>query len=355
MKYIFFFISSLLLCINCQNEIYCRNPLGKEVDWYVVFLMPRSVSSDNKLIYAYFDDNSSSFQYHLYQESSFPPNIITSYVTNNKNNSNINYFFWNDDDRRKDYNFYTNSMEKAHSKGSLIYDKNNGVFLPHSLPRFPTRIIDNKILTELPSNAGYYGQHFLCISINKDTAENIVELLNYINIKNNASVKKDKVNKIGNIWVERLININNTFDVNYPKELKTVIKSKNGVKFDIISKNYLNKIVPYDTTLRQIYKEDFYIRTWILPKLADPICEKYSLFNVNKLKFGEYIYYKEKEHSKWAISIFNNIVCFGDLNHCPSQKNRGGNTICFENKALHEAMINTIYSIDSCSIVIDKL
>lgn len=340
-------IISLLYYANCQNEIVCRNSLGKEVDWYIVFLFPRSVSSDNQLYYAYFDNNSSSFQYFPYKEISFPPNYITSYVTSN-NNSKINYFFWNDDNRKKNYNFYTTPNEKAHSKGSLIYDKNNGVLLSHSLPRFPTRTIDNQILTELPSNAGYYAQHFLCITIDKDTAEKIIEILNYINIPNNASIKKDMVNKIENIWVKRLIN--NTFDINYPKEFKIDIKSKNGVKFDIISKNHLNKITPYDTTIRQIYKDDFYIRTWILPELADAICEEYSIFNVNKVKFGKYIYYKQKEHSKWAISVFKNINCFGDLNHCPSQKNRGGNIICFENEALHKAMMDTIYSTDSCPI-----
>ena len=93
----------------------------------------------------------------------------------------------------------------GHSKGSLVYDKSGGSFLLHSLPRFPTRLIGNKVLTKLPNNAGRYGQHFLCISVNKINAEKIVQLLNYINVFINKSVNKDRVNLYSNNWVINLI------------------------------------------------------------------------------------------------------------------------------------------------------
>ena len=171
-------------------------------------------------------------------------------------------------------------------------------------------------------------------------------MLNYINISNNASVKKDNVNSSANKWITALIN--NKYDSSYPKELQTTIKSKNGVDFNFISKSYLNKITPYDTTVRSIYSDDFYVRTWTKPSLAPAICEEYSLFNVENVQFGEYGYAKGKEHSKWAISVFKYITCFGDLNHCESQSNRGGNIVCFENEKLHNIMKNAVNGIDSC-------
>ena len=194
--------SLLILFASCSTNKVCRSPTGKEVDWYAIFFMPQSVSTDGAIHYGYFDPSLSALEFHKYDESTFPPTRITKYVTGG--GSDFNYFFWNDDQK------YENGPESStfnggHSKGTLIYDKNYGSFLLHSLPRFPARKIGNYVLTKLPNNAGKYGQHFLCISINKNTAEKIAETLNYINVFVNKSVKKDRVNLIENKWVKGLI------------------------------------------------------------------------------------------------------------------------------------------------------
>ena len=343
-KKISFLLLSLIFFSNCVEKV-CRNPQGIEVDWYVIFFMPKSASSDKEIHYAYIDNTLQSLQYYKYEESTFPPTMITSYVTS-ATTSDFNYFFWNDDLTTKGGSSKSASSDRAHAKGSLVYDKDNGAFLLHSLPRFPTRTEANEILTELPSNAGVYGQHFFCITVSKTTSEKIAELLNYINVSNNASVKKDNVNSSANKWITALIN--NKYDTSYPTELQTTIKSKMGVDFNFISKSYLKKVIPYDTTVRSIYSDDFYVRTWTKPAIAPAICEDYSIFNVQNVKFGEYGYSKGKEHSKWAISVFKYINCFADLNHCPSQDDRGGNIVCFENEKLHEIMKNAVVDIDSC-------
>ena len=347
MHYIFFIILiSLFIIITSSSKKVCSSPEGNEVDWYVIFFMPKSASSDEQIYYGYFDNTLNSLEFYLYEEEFFPPSMLTSYVIENFYNENYNYFFWNDDQTLKDDVSKSAASERAHSKGSLVYDKNGGAFLLHSLPRFPTRTIENEILKELPSNAGSYGQHFLCITITKKTAEKIAELLNYINISNNFSVDKDNVNSKENEWINKLIV--NKFDYNYPHELQTIIRSKNGVEFNFISKNFLNLITPYDTTLRQIYEDDFYVRTWTKPSLSPSLCEDYSLFNVENVLYGDYEYSKGKEHSKWAISVNKDIICFGDLNHCESQQNRGGNIVCFNNKKLHKIMMDAIKDIELC-------
>lgn len=348
MNYIFFFLLfiSISFLINYTEGKECRNPSGKLVDWYVIFFMPKSASSDDQIYYGYFDNTLKSLKYYLYEEFTFPPNMITSYVIDNFDNEDFNYFFWNDDQTVKDNTSKSSSSEKAHAKGSLVYNREGGAFLLHSLPRFPTRTIENEILTELPSNAGSYGQHFLCMSVTPETAEQIAELLNYINISNNFSVDKDNVNSEGNEWINKLIK--NRFSSSYPGELQTIITSKKGVEFNFISKNHLNQITPYDTTIRDIYLDDFYVRTWTKPSLSPSICEEYSIFNVESVKYGDFEYDKGKEHSKWAVSVNKDIVCFGDLNHCESQQNRGGNIVCYNHKKLHDIMIDSIQDIEFC-------
>lgn len=290
----FILITNNFSFINSYTEKVCRDTSGNPVYWYALFFFPKSASSDKEIHYGYFDPTINILKYYLYEESTFPPTKITSYVTTSSSSDKLNYFFWNEDLTTKDGESKSASSYGAHAKGSLIYDENRGAFLLYSLPRFPTITEANKILTELPSNAGDYGQTFLCITIEKTTAEKIAEILNYINVSNNASVKEDKVNSSPNIWITKLIS--NFFDKIYPQQLENEIKSKKGINFNFISKNYLYIVTPYDTTVRSIYSDDFYVRTWTRPSLAPAICEEYSLFNVEIVKYGNYGYGKGSEH-----------------------------------------------------------
>ena len=338
----FILFTFLFFFVSCSSNKVCRNPEGNEVDWYAIFFMPASVSSDGKIHYGYFDPNINIIKYYAYSENNFPPTQITSYAKGTSND--FNYFFWNDDKTIKNGEPASASSTKAHAKGSLIYDKDNGVFLLHSLPRFPTRNANNEILTELPSNGGSYGQTFLCITFDKKNSEQIAKLLNCINVSVNKVVNSDKVNSTPNTWVNGLIN--NKMDSSCSMQHTVKIKSKRGETFTFFGKNYKNKIIPYDTTLRQALNDDIFVRTWSRPALAPSLNDNYKLMNVLEVEFGSYVYYITKEHSKWAIARNKNVVCFSDLNHTESQKERGGHIVCFENAKLHSLMKAAIVTTD---------
>ena len=335
------FLFSFLSTIFSIKKV-CLNPTGEEVDWYAIFFMPSSISTMGEIDYGYFDPSLSFLQYYKYEVNSFPPTHITRFVLNNE--SNFNYFFWNDDKTVKDGSSSSASSSKAHAKGSLVYDSISGAFLLHSLPRFPTRTADNVVLEELPSNGGSFGQTFLCISINKETAEIIAKLLNCVNVSINKSVDSDRVNLTPNYWVQKLIS--NRLDSSCEIEHTIKIQSLSGVEFTFYGKNYKNKIIPYDTTMREAYNDHFYVRTWSRPSLAPAQYDTYNLVNVINVKYDSYEYDVNKEHSKWGITHKKNIVCFSDLNHTESQKERGGHIVCFENQILHNIMKNAIILTD---------
>ena len=336
----------LFFLVSCSSDKVCRNPEGEEVDWYAIFFMPLSVSQDGQIHYGYFDPEINTLKFYNYSESDFPPTQITNYV--NETSNDTNYFFWNDDKTLKNKDPTSASSTKAHAKGSLIYDNDGGVFLLHSLPRFPTRDENNTILPELPSNGGSYAQTFLCISFDKRNSEQIAKLLNCINVSINKAVSSDKINTSPNMWVNALIN--NKMDSSCSIQHTVKMKSKGGETFTFFGKNYKNKIIPYDTTLRQYYTDDIYVRTWSRPYLAPPLNDTFNLNNVLEVKFGIYGYYVTKEHSKWAITKDKNVVCFADLNHTESQKERGGHIVCFENEKLHSLMMDSIISTDETQI-----
>ena len=335
-------LSVLLLSASCSTKKVCLNPLGQEVDWYAIFFMPASISDDGEIHYGYYDPNLSSLEYYQYDVNTFPPTHITRFTLGDE--TDFNYFFWNDDKTVKDGSSNSAASSKAHAKGSLVYDSTSGAFLLHSLPRFPTRTSENVVLEELPSNAGSYGQTFLCISVNKETAETIAELINCVNVCVNKAVDSDRVNTTPNKWVEKLIS--NSMDRSCEIEHTNIIKSLSGVEFTFFGKNYKNKIIPYDTTMREAYQDHFYVRTWSRPSLAPAQYDTYNLVNVLEVKYDSYEYQVTKEHSKWGITYKKNIVCFADLNHTESQKERGGHIVCFENEKLHNIMKEAIISTD---------
>ena len=341
-------ISFYLFYFSLQSTVpYCLNPQGNEVDWYVIFLFPTSAASDNKLHYGYLDSNSySELEDYTYSEDSFPPTLITKFVTEGKSDR-LNYFFWNDDRATKEESSSHGCPKTmAHAKGSLVYNEDSGAFLQHSLPRFPTRTNENEMLTELPGNSGLYGQTFLCISVTKDTANYITELLNYEYVSVNYGVKKDNVNSPPDKWVEKLIE--NSYDKSWDIDGTYYISSIGGEKFTVHLRSYRVNYIPFDEPIRSFYQSSFYVRTWTRPASAESLCEKYKLLNVKEVKFLDYDYISTKEHSKWAVALKKDIVCFADVNHTEAQKSRGGSIICFENEAISKIMRKAVVDNDTC-------
>ena len=344
----FVFLCFLFVLVSSSTDKVCRNPEGQAVDWFTIFFMPSSASPDKKIYYGYYDPTLPDIKYYEYFENNFPPTYITRYVSESGFSQNFNYFFWNDDKSLKEGIKIPCASSKAHAKGSLVYDEDDGAFLLHSLPRFPTRDSNNNIYNELPSNAGSFGQTFLCISVERQTAEKIAELLNCININVNKAVESDKVSQTPNPWVDGLIK--NKMNYKCPIAHTIKIQSKGKETFTFYGKNYKNKIIPFDTTLREAYQDNIYVRSWTRPAIAPPLFDTYYLVNVLDVRFGPFQYGLNNEHSKWAITENKKVVCFSDLNHTESQKSRGGHIVCFRNNRLHTIMKKSILTTDKLQI-----
>ena len=339
LKNIYIFV----LMITIVLTKYCKNHIDEFVDWYVIFTIPKSERDNKSIIYYYFDNYLETFLDYIYQNNTFPPNKILDYVIND--DFMTNYIIWNDDKSILNNKRDISGKNKAHSKGILIYDSDSGVFLSHSIPKYPVRNINNNVLKILPDNSDKYGQSMLCISLSKDESEEIIKLLRYININVVKIVSSDRVNTFPNLSLFNIIMNEKLKNIEIDNMRK--INSVNFEKFYFIVKNHKKEVIPYDTTLRFKFKDDFFVRTWSKPKLS--VAENYNnLFikNIYNIKIGKYYIPINKDHSKWAIAKNKNIICFSDLNHVISQKNRGGMIICFENKKLHTYLYDCIIEIE---------
>jgi len=340
----------LALMVSCKTNLSCVNPSGDEVDWSVILTFPKTSHESGKLNYGYFDHSSKKMSYHQVDKvANFPPVHLTSQLNkrnNVKGKEDTNYFVWNDDmtiddDEKK------SSMGKAHSKGILAYDSTSGFYLVHSLPRFPYRK-GKDFLEDLPDNTGIYAQSFLCISLKKDEEKKVIEDLLIINpqLIMKHSDYKDFVDDPQNDNVIKLLK--NRGDSNLPDSSITDLKSKKQM-FTIFSKGKDFDSLPWDSLIPKYYKQTFHVETWTKPdRRLKPLCSSgATVYNVEEVKFGEFEYTSNNEHSKWGTST--KTVCIGDLNRTGSQLKRGGLVICLNHTVLAKIFMDSIVKSQKCS------
>ena len=347
---IYLILLSLFLTINLTNTTVtketCIDPEGKQVDWYIILLFPRKSDENQNINYGYFDENSTTLKYYEYSKENFPP-IDFTYIKEKSKAKDTNIIFWNDDNSTENTTGKSSSS-KAHSKGGLIYNSKNGRYIMHSLPRFPRRTDNNKIVSDLPENAGIYAQHFLCITIDTTEALNIIDQLIIINPQlvythgdeDRVGLNKEQVEMV----------LTGKADRNRENSARITLKSKNMKKFEIFSKGSHDHNLPYDSLIPENYESNLLVETWTKPKMLNIICNsKYKVYNIQSLKFGIFEYGKDNEHSKWAVLEHKPVTCFSDLNRVAEQKNRGGLTICFKNGNLANIMRKGITDYEKCS------
>jgi len=322
----------------------CLDPSGNEVDWYMILLFPKSSEKSGTLSYGYYDNSATSLKYYTYDKKTFPAIDFTYMNSFTKKLTNV--IFWNDD-RSTEGKKEGSPDSKGHSKGGLIYNKTSGRYIMHSLPRFPRRSDDGIIVSDLPDNAGLYGQHFLCISLHTNEVLKLIEHLIIINPSivythggtDNVGLNTEQVEKL----------LSGKADRSRDSIGSLTLKSKQGKEFDLFSKGSASPDIPFDAIIPNTYKSSIYVETWTKPKLLDTICDaKYKVMNVIDLQFGKHQYNSNNEHSKWAVLEKKPVSCFSDLNRVAKQKERGGLTICVSDTNLANIMRKSIVSSDDC-------
>jgi deoxyribonuclease-2 len=332
----------LVIVSFTSSKKVCLSPEGSEVDWYVILLYPQTSVGGDTIIYSYFDNNQTELKYYKFAEDTFPGLKVVGEYEGDK----TNHFFWNDDVTKEGEKKKSSSNGKAHSKGGLIFDAHSAVLLSHSLPRFPTRTADERVVGSLPSNAGIYGQHFICISMDTDNALKVVESLNIINPSLIIQSETDSVFNPASSVVEKLIK--NRQDSKLEKQKTFTIKSQAGNVFTIFTKSKNEEDLPYDAAIPTHYQDGLYVEAWTKPDLIESNCGEFDILNVVTVKMGNIKYDQNQEHSKWAVGLNKNFVCFGDLNRTESQKERAGNTICFENETLAGILRGSVAEYEPC-------
>jgi deoxyribonuclease-2 len=317
-----------------QDISSCLSPDGKSVDWYFIFLMNKDY---NKFVYM--DNTMKDSKIYDLTKEDFPPLKLALSLNSGENN----YIVWNDEPISTPEKSFS---KIAHSKGILSYNSDNGVYLVHSLPKFPSMTESKKSDTfnnEFPNNEGSYAQTFMCATYDHKNLIKIAEALRDIRIGVQSINHSNSYNKDLDRLLKDFDNINNVKDAEINVQSITTLA---GSEMNFFTKPKSVLELPWDNHIPAFYKEDFYVGTWTRPQLLPPVCKKYKTLNIIKYSVKDMTYNNTQDHSKWGHS--KKVFCVGDLNRTSSQLNRSGSVTCLKSALVSGIVEKFAEETDSC-------
>lgn len=308
--------------------ITCKDPNGKDVDWFIVYKVPKLTNARKYPVlttgteFFYMDTTSPKFNYKTTDIKSSTQNPVYETLKPLYTNSPDvqTYAMYNDQppDNSAGSNY-------AHSKGSLAFDRTEGFWMVSSVPRFPAK---KSKRYNYSNNQTRYGQTILCVTVRK-------------------AVENDLKNIFGTTHPYIYDRIN--FDVNTlnrPSTSHVGLKSRGNVQLKVLAKSATFKEDIYEKWIAPELKDNFLARTWRPnPKNTPP-----PVINVKEVCFNNTITFSDGvDHSKWAVAKQSPWICIGDLNREEAQKRRGGLSVCLKDaiaarefRDLHDRCINSM-------------
>ncbi|MFT7034083.1 MAG: deoxyribonuclease-2 [Cyclobacteriaceae bacterium] len=316
---------------------------GKAVDWWFVYKIPKLGKSANS-------PASNGYEY-IYYDSSIKkivqsPNLLTDgkgaldltlKSIFDKPTDNMGWILYNDE-MPKDVD-RSDSSNWGHTKGVLAFDTatKTALWLLHSWPKY----VDPES-SKMPTPA--YGQTFMCISLDLETASKIAaQMINHQTPQVYSPRIPKNMDKSDPLYI-----ISQPFDPR-PKADSDVLsyKSRGGLDFKLIAKNKKWNKDFWNDLVGPTLKTNINIESWIRGKKpptpdSDGIHKTFDVKYIDLRPLGfPWVWSETHDHAKWGISVDSDWVCVGDINRMVSQRKRGGGTIAFQDPTLWTALSKT--------------
>ncbi|CAG9857854.1 unnamed protein product [Phyllotreta striolata] len=333
----FFCVLATASAFNCIDQD--NNP----VDWFIVYKIPQIDHTDELI------NDGLGYIYMTSQNTSWIP----SDVSINSNESMLaltlsglnssNYVLYNNEPPQEKA-----SMLKGHTKGVVSFDSEEGFWLVHTVPEYPTL---NS--SEIPKNATKLGQMFVCLSLELATFDDIGYQLYYIQPRVYAHYVDPKLQK----KVPQLVKAARNMVINRGTFVsKKLISTKNNETFISFGKFRRAGKELYSDVLATMLKSNLLVESWPgSGKRLESQCNK-KLFveNIENIRMNESgsQFMTSMDLSNWAITNSNSsIVCLGDLQQTRAHIHRSGGAICLKNKDVYENFQNLILDSTVCEKV----
>ena len=236
----------------------------------------------------------------------------------------------------------------AHAKGLLHFDERGGMYVIHSVPKFPDL---NSGVYSYPHSGTVYGQSFMCLSVGASSVSQIISSL----VVTHPGLY---VTSASDALVSRFFSLLSVINGNFTKQpLATSfnISTLGGQPFVLFAKNrewdnflYLDLVAPQ-------LNSDLVVESWTNGGQTNTdftFCKNdtvdHNIYNAMHIRFGSDTWARSKDHSKWAVGVHNSWVCIGGINRQKSQNLRGGGTCCSVMPAVHASMYGAIVDVNAC-------
>ncbi|XP_074654621.1 plancitoxin-1-like [Tubulanus polymorphus] len=357
------YVAFVVLLLSCSvaavddGGFSCKDPNGKNVSWFIVYKVPKLPGNKNKLIAAglahfYLDaNNPSPFRLSPVSVASSSGHALANTLKQMHDGfiqkTDVLRLLMNDETPDKHKDSY-----HAHQKGVVLFNRDGGFWMVHSMPRFPNRA--NRTYG-WPDKDLRYGQSFLCISMNSTFLDVIANLLaiSHPTVYDFNLPKTFKVNAMfQQIAHNKAVPVNVTYKSSIITASGTYLKT-----FQAFSKSKKFNKDLYGSLVAPRLKANLRTETWQhghrIPSTCPP--SGYRVENIITVKLGNSIVFNSThDHSKYAVGDTSPIVCIGDINRQYSQFHRGGGTVCIFDANVWRVFQSLILAIEKCPNHIDE-
>uniref|UniRef100_A0A668RCF2 deoxyribonuclease II n=2 Tax=Oreochromis aureus TaxID=47969 RepID=A0A668RCF2_OREAU len=298
-----------LLGSHCEGAISCKNEIGGDVDWFILYKNKCGVD------YVYTDSKDQNLKKNnkpVNNQAGVLAHTLNPYFEKSSDSAFIAY-------SDQPPNGKTASSTYGHSKGVVMMDKDNVVWLLHSTPRFPA---GDKSTNFYPDSGKTNAQIFMCVTLKSTESAQIAQHLKGIN-----AYIFDKHNP------EKLRDSSTAPQPPYHEDLK----SAGGQQFTRFVKQISGTRDPEEgdlyVTIADTLRSNLYIQTWhSKPEDPNKRPKKYQLVTIMSVKTAAGSWEHGSDHSKWCVSDSKDWMCVGDSNREPSQFERPGGALCINSK-----------------------
>ncbi|XP_066501139.1 deoxyribonuclease-2-alpha [Hoplias malabaricus] len=360
----FLFILLLLLqpAEGGSTTLSCYDDQGNPVDWFYLYKLPRPHEEppEQGLKYLLLEEKSEGWV-----EGSVLVGDVSGALGRTVGplyeERELGYILYNDQPP-EEQRLENTHRSGGHTKGLVLFDGKQGIWLVHSTPHFPPHKAEGNF--SYPSTGINNGQNFICVTYPQERFETIGEQLKinqpHIYDCDIPEALASSVPTMVNMCKHSLGGRSNSSvpsGSTSPANQSVSLLSLGGKEFISFAKGAAFENDLYHAWVAPALESDLLVQFWRRSTgVLDSDCSpSYKVLNIQMLSPGQQQTFKATEdHSKWAVSVSSEWVCVGDINRNEAEEKRGGGTVCHKNSVVWKAYRTAALQCDSCSGTVEE-
>ncbi|KAM6921979.1 deoxyribonuclease-2-alpha-like [Xenentodon cancila] len=337
-----FLLSVGILLQGCHSDVKCKNDEGVEVAWYILYKQPNVNGLGES--YLYMDESSNGWRVSREsinsQSGSLGRTLQPLLDFYDRRTEGFGYMLYSDQPPHP----YTAPQSFGHSKGIVMLDRQTGVWLSHSTPKFPTY----RKKDFWPESGNVNAQTFICVTFPYDQFKEIGLQLMYIHVYSyDYDVPRTFHTEL------QCVALRSCYPKFKPWTRSTALTSVSGRSFISFAKYTRFGDDLYSGLIGKSIPQNIFVKAW--GTLRQPLASNCSssiphhVYNVETVQLpnGEH-FRNTKDHSKWCVAEDHRWTCVADMNREKSQMSRGGGAICTDNPVVGKAFYELISTYEPC-------